>query len=248
MITNCYKLSKYISALHIQSKQTHTLTHTVTHRFKHTHTALPVWHFPTGHCNKSEESISPWQGQPFLISSSRQCDSEHGYVCVCEGQQQLSAATIQRRLNVHLTLIVSLQIETHLQCSSRHMPAAQTGYHALPTAAARALNLMFSKCSRIQADNETRYPLPSMPCSSGSQGLQLLAQEMHHWQTCSRTLSLPLILFFLPAPRPANVKARCQPLRKSRAQCPHPLCKWFTTTPTHTFILCLPTIIYSPFI
>lgn len=32
-------------------------------------------------------------------------------------------------------------------------------------------------------------------------------------------------------------KARCQPLRKSRAECPHPLCKWFTTIPqlTHSF-------------
>lgn len=38
-----------------------------------------------------------------------------------------------------------------------------TSYHALPTAAARALNLMVSKYSRNRADNETRYPLPSMP-------------------------------------------------------------------------------------
>lgn len=49
---------------------------------------------------------------------------------------------------------------THLERSSRHMPAAHTGYHALPTAAERALNLMVSKYSRNQADNETRYPPP----------------------------------------------------------------------------------------
>lgn len=40
------------------------------------------------------------------------------------------------------------------------MPAALTGYHALPTAAQRALNLMVSKYSRNQADNESRYPPP----------------------------------------------------------------------------------------
>lgn len=36
-------------------------------------------------------------------------------------------------------------------------------------------------------------------------------------------------------------KARCQPLPKARAECPHPLCKCFTTSPTHTFNLCPPT-------
>lgn len=85
--------------------------------------------------------------------------------CVCVLRvRQFQLYRAGERLSVCLTLSVSLLTRsaccTHLQCSSRHMPAAHTGYHALPTAAERALNLMVSKYSRNQADNETRYPPP----------------------------------------------------------------------------------------
>lgn len=116
---------------------------------------------------------------------------------------------------------------TRLQCSSRHMPAAHTGYRALPTAAQRALNLMVSKYSRNQADNETRYPPPfhallrQRPRPASPHTRDALLRDFH-----SHSLLLPPHSFIPPRPSFCqSAKARCQPLPKARAECPQPLCK-----------------------
>lgn len=160
----------------------------------------------------------------------------------------------QFRSKARLTPIVSIQTTadaTHtFQLSSQYMPAAQAGHRALPTAAARALNLMISEYSRIQVDNESRYtpplhharlrqqPRPASPRTRDA----LLRDFLHH--------SFTPFSFFYSSPRPVlpAVKARCQPLCRSRALCPHPLCKWFTTTPTRTFFLYPPSFVYSLFL
>lgn len=85
-----------------------------------------------------------------------------------------------------------------------------------------------------------------MPCSNRSQGLLFLTQEMHYWETFSLTLSLPLILLFLPGPRSASRQGEMPTSPQSRAECPHPLCKCFTTSPTHTIILCPPPSLTPP--
>lgn len=147
---------------------------------------------------------------------------------------------------------------THLQGSSRHMPAAHSGSPALPAAAAHeALNLLVSTESRNQADNETRYPslhhssMPSVllqqprPASPHTRDA-LLRDFLSH----SFAPHTPLILLFLPGPRSASRQGEVPTSPQSRAECPHPLCKCFTTSPTHRLILCPPntsstTITYS---
>lgn len=213
---------------------------------------LSLWYFLTGRCSITESTAFPSRpGRPGPIRSSRQWSV---CLCVCAIDECSSFFSLQlyiegERLSHTLCLTPSRSACcTHLQRSSRHMPAAHTGCGALPTAAARALNLMVSKYSRNQADNETRYALPSMPCTSSSQGLLLLTQEMHYWETFSLTLSLPLILLFLLGPRSASRQGRMPTSPQSRAECPHPLCKCFTTSPAHTFILCPPPSPTPPFL
>lgn len=110
-----------------------------------------------------------------------------------------------------------------------------------------ALNLMISKCSRIRADNETRYPLPfhalqppvAEACKSSHKRctIERLSPSLFHSPTLGSFI--PSRSWFLPV-----VKARCQPLHQSRADCPHPLCKWFTTTRlTRSFCALLPSSI-----
>lgn len=192
-----------------------------------------------------EYSVSPRQGRPFLIRSIGSvilgvwsvCEGLlEEFVCVWvvwvggSGGGRAGGGSFLHQLyreGARLSHTFCLTPNrsaccTHLQCSSRHMPAALTGYHALPTAAERALNLMVSKYSRNQADNETRYPLPSMPCSNSSQGLLLLTQEMHYWETFSLTLSLPLILLFLHGPRSASRQGEMPTSPQSPGRVPSP--------------------------
>lgn len=118
------------------------------------------------------------------------------------------------------------------------MPVAHTGYRALPTAAQRALNFVVRKYNRNQADNETRYPPPfhallqqqPRPASPHIRDA-LLTDFVSHSFAPPHSFIPPWSSFCQSA------KARCQPLPKARAECPHPLCKSFTTRPTHTFIL-----------
>lgn len=65
----------------------------------------------------------------------------------------------------------------------------------------------------------------------------------------SLSLSLPLILLFLPGPHSASRQGEMPTSPQSRAECPRPLFKCFTTSPTtHTFILCTPLSPSPPFL
>lgn len=117
------------------------------------------------------------------------------------------------------------------------MPVVHTDYRALPAAAHRALNFMVCKYNRNQADNETRYPPPfhallrqqPRPASPHIRDA-LLTDSVSHSFAPPNSFIPPWSSFCQSA------KARCQPLPKAWAECPHPLCKSFTTNPTHTFI------------
>lgn len=88
------------------------------------------------------------------------------------------------------------------------MPVAHTGYRALPWAARRALNLMVSKYSRNQADNETWYS-HSLPCPAPSAAKACSSSHKRCTiETFSLARSLPLILLFLPGPRSASRQRR----------------------------------------
>lgn len=179
---------------------------------------------------------------------------------MCEGQRQhCFSRTGKTYCQSHTYCRSVKRSSTH---SHKHTPLVFQSAHAsdtdrlpcpAPTAAARALKVLISKCGRIQADNETRYPLPSMPCSSRSQGLRVLAQEMHYWETFSFTLSLPLILFLLPGPRSASRKGEMPTSLRKPGKVPSPFMQMtyhypnshIHSVPSHCQLFSLPS--FSPF-
>lgn len=93
-----------------------------------------------------------------------------------------------------------------------------------------------------------------MPCSSRSQGLQVLAQEMHYWETFSTiTLSLPLILLLLPGPCSASRKGEMPTSLRKLGKVPSPFMQMtynypnshIHLVPSHCQLFSLPS--FSPF-
>ena len=188
-------------------------------------------------------------------------------MCVCEsvGERGVMAvwqlcASATEKYSTCLTLSVSCFL-SHVSCLTPITEAHVANTYsrapvgtcqrrtlatvALPTAAARALKHMVSKYSRNQADNETRYPLPSMPCAGSSQGLLLPTQEMHYWETFSLTLSLPLILLFLPDPRSASRRGEMPTSPQKPGRVPSPFMQMLNHKPGSHIHSVPPTITYS---
>lgn len=94
-----------------------------THKLTQTHTGVQlVWHFPTGCCSKTKSTaFPPVQGRPFLIRSSRQCDTWS--VCLLRGASGVAVCVrgdgivqqlqLAGKESVCLTLSVSLLTEAH---------------------------------------------------------------------------------------------------------------------------------------
>lgn len=170
--------------------------------------------------------------------------------CVCGGGYRVwkLSASIQGSHNVCL----ALSVEAHA-AHTYSVPVGTCQRHRLATMPCLQLQrgLWTSWLANTAGIEQIMKPdIPSPPCPAPAVAkacysshkrctIERVSPSLFH----SPSFFYSSLVLVLPVG-----KARCQPLPKSWAECPHPLCKWFTTSPTHTFILCPPPSPTPPFL
>lgn len=185
------------------------------------------------------------------LKSVRACETQRERLRGDDRVWQLSAS-VKGSHNVCLTLSVSLQTEVHA-AHTYSVPVGTCQRHRLATVPCLQLQqgLWTSWLANTAGIEQIMKPdIPSPPCPAPA--VAKACYSSHKRCTIERlSLSLfhsPLILLFLPGPRSASRQGEMPTSPQSWAECPYPLCKWFTTSPTHTFIPCPPPSPTPPFL